>query len=187
MPPMIEKGQEIFNWTVVSEVFKEGGRRYVWCICRLCAQRKRVAYDNLKSGGSRSCLACRQRANEHGMYKTPEYSAWHQMWFRCTNPKSKDYHNYGGRGINVFPLWRDFRAFYSYVGSKPGPEYSLSRIDNEGDYAPGNVEWATKETQDNNRRTTVYCEVEGKKVSLKQASRLTGLPYDKVRKNRGVL
>jgi hypothetical protein len=74
---------------------------------------------------------------------------------RCRNPKRKCFDRYGGRGIKVFPAWEnDFEAFFAHVGPKPGPEYSLDRINNDGNYEPGNVRWATNEQQQKNRTTT---------------------------------
>jgi len=75
------------------------------------------------------------------------------MISRCTNKNQADYKNYGGRGISVCRSWLDsFEVFYADVGPKPSPELSIDRIDNEGDYEPGNVRWATAKQQANNKR-----------------------------------
>ena len=72
---------------------------------------------------------------------------------RCLNPKGKSWRNYGGRGIEVCDRWLEsFETFLADVGPRPGPEYSLGRKDNDGDYEPGNVEWQTMKQQANNRR-----------------------------------
>jgi hypothetical protein len=66
------------------------------------------------------------------------------------------YQNYGGRGISYHPQWRDFRQFEQYIldnlGKKPSRAHTLDRIDNDGDYEPGNIRWATHSQQVNNRR-----------------------------------
>lgn len=95
-----------------------------------------------------------KRANElHGMTNTPEYGAWHAMIKRCEEENGKMYYLYGGRGIKVHPEWRaSFIAFFDHVGYRPSPSHSLDRIDSDGDYAPGNVRWATKTQQVVNRR-----------------------------------
>jgi hypothetical protein len=72
---------------------------------------------------------------------------------RCTNPNEAGYKNYGGRGIRVCDAWlSSFEAFYAHVGPKLSPKLSLDRIDNDGNYEPGNVRWATRSEQRMNRR-----------------------------------
>ena len=89
----------------------------------------------------------------HLMSYTPEYQAWENMYTRCTNPKHASYKNYGGRGIKICDRWRNsFENFYEDMGKKPSNRYSLDRIDNDGDYEPGNCRWATFKTQIDNRR-----------------------------------
>lgn len=83
---------------------------------------------------------------------TSEYRCWQAMRQRCYNPKVKIYPHYGGRGIKVCDRWlHSFDNFLKDVGYKPGPNYSLNRIDNDGDYEPGNVEWATDVEQNRNK------------------------------------
>lgn len=88
----------------------------------------------------------------HGKSKTPEYRIWRGMLARCYNPKATGYQHYGGRGIKVAPEFLDFETFLSEVGPRPGDDYTLDRIDNNGDYAPGNVRWVTRKVQNANRR-----------------------------------
>lgn len=89
----------------------------------------------------------------HGMTHTPEYDAWIDMKRRCFNENAPNFHNYGGRGIRVCSEWIDsFVAFYHHIGTRPSPDHSLDRIDNDGHYVPGNVRWATMSTQLFNRR-----------------------------------
>jgi hypothetical protein len=74
------------------------------------------------------------------------------MRCRCRNPNQARFADYGGRGITVCERWRDFAAFVADVGMPPGPGYSLDRIDNDGNYEPGNVRWATSKEQARNSR-----------------------------------
>ena len=71
---------------------------------------------------------------------------------KCTNPNHTAYKWYGARGIGVCKRWDDFAAFLEDVGEPPGPGYSLDRIENDGNYEPGNVRWATRSQQMRNRR-----------------------------------
>jgi hypothetical protein len=92
----------------------------------------------------------------HNMCGTPEYNAWNNMLQRCNNKKGKYYPYYGGRGIKI--LYKDFKHFYQDMGDRP-ENTSIDRIDNDGNYEPGNCRWATKSVQLSNRRpmsTTGY-------------------------------
>ena len=86
-----------------------------------------------------------------GRPKTVEYTLWRSMINRCYNTKVQNYHYYGGRGIMVCPRWRhDYLAFLADVGRRPAPGLSLDRINNDGNYEPGNVRWATRSQQARN-------------------------------------
>ncbi len=80
------------------------------------------------------------------------YQRWQTMWMRCTNPWATGYESYGGRGIKVCDRWKKFENFVEDMG-QPGPKDSLERINNDGDYEPSNVRWATPAEQAANRRT----------------------------------
>ena len=92
-------------------------------------------------------------AKTHGSSCTPEYAIWCAMKARCRNPKSPAYPRYGGRGIQVCDRWMEsFEAFVKDMGWRPNPQYLLDRIDNDGNYEPGNVRWATLKQSNRNRR-----------------------------------
>jgi len=91
------------------------------------------------------------KTDKHGMTDTPEYSSWAGAKARCANPKINCWSRYGGRGISMCREWMDsFLAFYLWMGPRPSPEHSIDRIDNDGNYEPGNVRWATLSEQINN-------------------------------------
>ncbi len=81
-----------------------------------------------------------------------EYFIWQSMIQRCTRMTHPKYRIYGARGIRVCDRWRhSFPNFLADVGPKPSPGLSIDRIDNNGNYEPGNVRWADSTTQSHNR------------------------------------
>jgi hypothetical protein len=106
----------------------------------------------------------------------PGYRGWVQMKQRCYNPNCDEFKNYGARGIRVCEEWKkSFAAFIAAVGSRPGPEYTIHRIDNDSGYEPGNVRWATPREQAAETRVALRLPYQGKIVCLAEASRLTGI------------
>lgn len=77
---------------------------------------------------------------------------------RCFYPANPAYARYGGRGITMCDAWRDsFESFLRDIGPRPSPEHSLDRYpNNDGHYEPGNVRWATRTEQSNNKQSTVW-------------------------------
>lgn len=90
----------------------------------------------------------------HSEWGTPLYRVWGNMRSRCNNPNSQGYKNYGGRGIKVCRRWDAYEQFAADVGPHPGKGWTFDRINNNGDYAPSNVRWATAKTQSRNQRRT---------------------------------
>jgi hypothetical protein len=95
---------------------------------------------------------------------------------RCYNENSPSYYNYGQRGIVVCDRWlASFQAFYDDVGPSPGRGYSLDRIDNNGNYEPGNVRWATTKQQSRNKRTNVNLTFDSRTMTLADWAKEVGL------------
>ena len=112
----------------------------------------------------------------HGLSYSPEYHAWYGMIRRCYTPHYRQFVNYGGRGITVCDRWKtSFMAFLKDIGRRPSPDHSLDRINNDGNYEPGNCRWATNVEQCNNMRRNVRFTFDGVTKTLRQWSRTTGI------------
>jgi hypothetical protein len=84
---------------------------------------------------------------------TAEYNSWMGMKARCLNPRDPSWENYGGRGITVCERWLSgFDLFFLDMRPKPSTDHSIDRIDNDGNYEPGNCRWATRSQQNKNTR-----------------------------------
>lgn len=89
---------------------------------------------------------------QHHKSNTSEYHAWEAMLSRCRNKNNPRYKDYGGRGISFDPSWADFTSFYRDMGDKPNKNYSLDRLDNDGNYTKENCSWRSQEKQMRNTR-----------------------------------
>ena len=84
--------------------------------------------------------------------RSTEWIAWKNMKTRCHNINAQYYKDYGGRGITVCDRWNSFENFLADMGPKPSPDYSIDRINNDGDYCPENCKWSTAKEQRTNQR-----------------------------------
>ncbi len=118
------------------------------------------------------------RPIKHGLHLTPEHQAWRDMKQRYYQPKSCRFDRYGARGIKVCDRWLGPSGFINFIldmGIKPGKDYSLERIDNNGNYEPVNCIWATRAQQNRNRSDNVILEFDGKKMAASEWARLLGM------------
>jgi len=151
----------------------------IWLCQCTCSNRslRLVSGHAITHGKIKSC-GCHSRdmTRTHGWTGTVEYQAWLGMRARCNRPRHPAYPDYGGRGIKVCAAWNAaFLPFLAVVGPSPGKGYSLGRINNDGDYEPGNVAWQHYTEQNRNKRDTWLVEFGGRRECVAQWERLTGL------------
>jgi hypothetical protein len=133
--------------------------------CLVCGAIHTAQNSSIRGQHSKSCRSCGNV--KHGMRGSLEYNSWDRMIQRCYNPNNKDFYRYGGRGITVYEPWRtNFQLWFDHIGPRPGSEYSQDRIRNNEGYIPGNVCWATREEQNNNKRNTIYLKINDEVLSL---------------------
>lgn len=181
----------VFTYLKVdSASWVQSRRSWVWCICK-CGERKAVRVLALWSKNTKSC-GCLQREKvvaknfRHGMSlrrtkRSPEYAAWVAIRMRCSNPKSKAWKYYGGRGITVCARWvNSFESFFGDMGIRPLSKTSVDRRDNDKGYWCGKAEcpecgplgrepncrWADDFEQANNTRHTRWMTHNGVTLTL---------------------
>ena len=133
------------------------------CQCD-CGKECLVVPKHLVTANTSSCGCLRERIRpllksrlKHGMSHLPEYTCWRNMIKRCCDAQGQQFPNYGGRGITVCSRWMEFENFYADMGSRPSGDYSLDRINNDGNYEPDNCRWATRIEQNRNQRQKTHC------------------------------
>ena len=113
-------------------------------------------------------------ATKNGKW-TKTYRIWHNMKQRCFNKNNQDYATYAGRGITICDRWRNsFQSFLSDMGECP-QGMSIDRIDNDGNYEPGNCRWATQKMQMNNYSKNVYISYKGEKLHISVWAKRIGM------------
>lgn len=150
-------GQRFGRLVVISPA---SGKYTCWkCRCD-CGLERIILTQLLVSGKTKSCGCLRKEVaidnapdfTRHGESKSgpnpsPEWQAWLSMKQRC-----RHHHRYKNRKITVCDRWLTYENFLADMGRKPSPKHSLDRINNSGNYEPGNCRWATASQQIKNRR-----------------------------------
>ena len=175
-------GQRFGKLTVIARTESKNGRACWLCECD-CGNTIVTTGRSLREAKRMSCGCKRDIANKgtrkHGMSNTKIYNTWCGIKDRCFNPNSPHFPNYGGRGIIMFPAWiNDFQAFYDYVSQLEHygeNNYSIDRIDNDGNYEPANIRWADRKTQQRNKRNSIEVEYKGEKMNVSDAAEKSGI------------
>lgn len=175
-----------FNMLTVLEFdhYDEHYRGFFKCKCD-CGNEVIVRSDGLLSGNNKSC-GCMYKSHiskggyrkTHGDSKSRLYKIWSGMRYRCSAFGKDQGRNYADRGVAVCEEWKDFEVFRDWA-LKNGYEDSLTidRIDVNGNYEPGNCRWATTRVQQRNKRDTIYVELGGERIPLRDACELNGISY----------
>jgi hypothetical protein len=162
---------------------KNNGKIMVLCLCD-CGKEKSIDKSAVLCGHTKSCgcidalrFGFPPEQHNDNDRNSKEYRAWRHIKGRCYNKNVKEYPRYGGRGITVCDRWRfSYLTFLSDLGRCPHG-YSLDRIDNNGNYEPGNCRWTDKYTQANNRRNNFMVSLPEGEVTLSNLARKTGINY----------
>jgi hypothetical protein len=139
--------------TAIGFAYTKKGYVYVKYRC-ICGTEKILLKQAVDRGTTLSCGCLKLEYNalgrnlRHGQSRTVEYDTWCKLIARCTNPDSKDWPRYGGRGITVCDGWRhSYEQFILDMGKRPEDKSSIDRIDNEKGYSKDNCRWATTKEQ----------------------------------------
>ena len=168
----IEEGQKFGRLTIVKEtiptIYPSRQKRAFQCICE-CGIEKIVQLNHLRNNSTKSCgcYGVEKRIESVKISNTKHsdtrkigslYKTWNGIKSRCYLEKATGYKNYGGRGIKMYKPWiKDYSLFKEWIINNIGNKlegYSLDRINNDGNYEPNNLRWATSKEQNNNRRKT---------------------------------
>ena len=174
-PLKYKPGEFVGYFLVVGHTPPMGRKKYRWLLLRCTRCGAEIQRTMRKFSGHPVC-ACSRAKDTFRKLHLAEYNAWTGMHERCDRPESPGFKNYGGRGIKICPEWQDsFEAFYRDLGSKPTPQHSIDRIDNDKGYSKENCRWATRSEQQRNTRTNRLLTINGQTKCLEDWSSFYGI------------
>jgi hypothetical protein len=156
------------------------GTSTMWlCLC-VCGELTEAASGHLKSGHTTSC-DCKNARYKHRQTSragsTPAYRVWQGARNRCRSSGNTKYADYGGRGIQFSILWDKFEDFLADMGN-PEPGMELDRINNDGNYEPGNCRWVTRQQNLRNTRRNRNLTFQGETLCVSEWAIRIGLNRD---------
>jgi len=175
-------GQTFGRLTVLREMSSDKAHRSWLCVCT-CGTEKLVGHPSLKSGKTKSCGCLRRelvakKMTRHGACAsrkpTRAYKIWSGMIARCEIKSASGYEQYGGRGVKVCDRWKSFENFLADMGEPPAG-MSIDRLDGSRGYEPGNCRWATRQQQNENRKSVRWIEFDGKRMNVAQWAKHLGI------------
>jgi hypothetical protein len=167
------------EWTLLreGEPTRRSATRW-WCRCS-CGREKLVLVAQLIHGSTKKCLMCslgRQRSRRTTGVKLT-LSSYNAMRKRCLNVNDAAYPRYGGSGVKICDRWLEsFDNFLADMGERPGRRFSIDRIENEGNYEPGNCRWASARAQARNQRTNVLLQLGDEVLCISEWAEKLGIP-----------
>jgi hypothetical protein len=183
-------GRRFGKLLVLERAGSDKDHRALWlCACE-CGERKVVSGKSLTSGNTTTCGCGKQlamataraaRRPPHPAARKRAYSIWGGMLSRCSDPKNPQFKNYGGRGITVCAQWLEFECFLADMGLPPDG-LSIDRVDNDRGYEPGNCRWATAKEQARNKRTNVFVEFNGERLTVQEWAARLGSQHTALRR-----
>lgn len=154
-------GKKFHRLTVIS--FSRIRKNHILWLCQCnCGKIREVDGWQLSSGETKSCgcfskESLIKRQTTHGMSRLRPYTIWEDMKQRCNNPLNSNYHNYGKRGIKICFRWeKSFIDFWEDMHKGYSDSLQIDRINNDGNYEPGNCQWVTQSKNLNNRRNSKH-------------------------------
>ncbi len=150
--------QSDFKMKIIEDtMIITNGVRHAIFECTICKKHSNVKVSSVKMRGTSKCKTCANKENskkciKHELSHTRIHNIWSTMRQRCTNPKTKHYARYGGRGITVHTDWDDFLTFHKWsIGNGYNDKLTIDRINNDGNYEPSNCRWTTLSEQYHNK------------------------------------
>lgn len=178
-------GQQFGCLSVLHRIESDTQHAKYMVRCTRCAHEKSMYAENVrraegtKTGG---CTNCMTSSFKHGLHADEGYKTWEGMMRRCYNPECEAYKHYGARGLDVCQEWHDPAIFLTWLKEQGWERGALQvdRRENDLGYSPNNCRVVTVKVNQRNKRTNVYVEIRGERMSVAEAAERYGVNYTTV-------